>query len=447
MTSSAHFATGNAIAQSFTSRRIIQLSTIIPAFLLFAITWQEAAGLLIVILLLLTFILPDSEISDGGPEGVIARFPAYPLALLLLVFIFRRHLEVVAAAWALAAAGDVMAGAIGEARGTHPLPFNARKTWEGFAAFFVFGWPAAFILLAWVDWHAQPSKMLLVSLAAAVAGALVESMPIRLDDNITVPLLCGGFVFCASRMSMISLYRNLPYLGERAVLAVGINAAFALMAWRLRQVTTSGAVAGFALGSAIYMGFGYRSFLVLFCFFVLGSAATRVGYATKRRRGIAERRRGARTWREAAANTLAPAFFAVLAIATPDQSAFLLALTAALAEAAGDTVASEIGKWASTRAYLITTFRPVPAGEDGGISLVGTAAGFSASIVVVCVGYALGLCAGWGVLAAVLAAFAGNIADSILGALLERRGLATNGAINFIGTSLAGALTLAWALH
>jgi uncharacterized membrane protein len=48
---------------------------------------------------------------------------------------------------------------------------------------------------------------------------------------------------------------------------------------------------------------------------------------------------------------------------------------------------------------------------------------------------------------ALAAAVAGNLFDSVLGATLERRGLVTNGIVNFAGTSFAGALALAFALH
>jgi uncharacterized protein (TIGR00297 family) len=236
-----------------------------------------------------------------------------------------------------------------------------------------------------------------------------------------------------------------PHLGARVALAVLINLIFALVAWRLRQITFSGAVAGFALGTAITMSFGYKSFLILLAFFVLGVAATHLGYRRKMELGIAERRQGARSWREAVANLLAAAVFSILAITTAYQGAFLLALVAALAEAAGDTVASETGKWASARAWLITTFRRVPPGESGGISPAGTVAGFGASGIVVALAWGLGLVKGWEI--GFLAAIAGNIADSVLGATLERRGLLTNGIVNFAGTSFAGVLALVGGFH
>jgi uncharacterized protein (TIGR00297 family) len=186
---------------------------------------------------------------------------------------------------------------------------------------------------------------------------------------------------------------------------------------------------------------------MMFTFFAIGSIATRLGYARKAARGVAEKRGGARSWREAVANTLAGAFFSLLIITTHHEGAFLIALVAAFAEAAGDTVSSEIGQWLSGRAYLITTFKPVPAGENGGVSLGGSIAGFLSSSLVVALALALGLCGKGGAGIALAAAVAGNVMDSLLGATIERRGLVSNGIVNFAGTSFAGMLALAIALR
>jgi uncharacterized protein (TIGR00297 family) len=253
-------------------------------------------------------------------------------------------------------------------------------------------------------------------------------------------------MFCLSLMEWAAFWSNWPYLKLRLLLATVVNLTVALIALGLRLVTRSGAAAGLVLGIAIYLGYGYKSFLLLLAFFALGSAATRLGYARKAARGVAERRGGARSWREAVANTVAAAFFALLVITTQHQAAFLLALIAALAEAAGDTVSSEIGQWLSPKAYLITGLRPVPAGENGGVSWGGTLAGLAASAIVVGLGYGLGLCSRDGAALVLGAAVAGNLLDSLLGATLERRGLVTNGIVNFAGTSFAGALALGFSL-
>jgi uncharacterized protein (TIGR00297 family) len=370
----------------------------------------------------------------------------YPVSVLTLILVYRHSLNVVGAVWAIMALGDGMASVAGEALRGPALPYNPEKTWPGFCAFVLAGTVGAYALSRWANPSISAKSTLVIAALTALVGALVESLPIRLDDNLSVPLVCGGFMFCASLMEWPAFWSNWPFLKLRIWLAIAISLVLALAALALRLVNRSGAIAGFVLGLAIYLGYGYKSFLLLLAFFVLGSAATRLGYAQKVSRGVAERRGGARSWREALANTSAAAFFALLVITTLHDAAFLLALVAALAEAAGDTVSSEIGQWLSPRAYLITSLKPVPAGENGGVSWGGTLAGLAASVVVVGLGYGLGLCGRGGAALALGAAFAGNLLDSCLGAALERRGLVTNGVVNFAGTSFAGGLALGLSL-
>jgi uncharacterized protein (TIGR00297 family) len=301
--------------------------------------------------------------------------------------------------------------------------------------------------MRWVGPQFDAGVALRICAATAIVGALVESAPVRLDDNATVPLVAGAFMYCLCFVERTALNSNLPYLGHRIELALSLNLVLAALALTLKLVNRSGAVTGFLLGIAVYLGWGYKSFLLMFAFFAIGSVATRLGYARKAARAVAERRGGARSWREALANSLAGAFFSLLVITTHHEGAFLLALIAAFAEATGDTVSSEIGQWISGRAYLITTFQPVLAGENGGVSLAGSIAGGLASALIVALAFAMGLCGKGGATIALTAAVAGNLLDSVLGATIERQGRVTNGIVNFAGTSFAGALALAVALH
>jgi uncharacterized protein (TIGR00297 family) len=432
-----------------TTRKLVHISMLGFAFLLPVLTWVQAAGCAILALLFNLFLLPRLALdlrkrpAQESGTSVWTGIVMYPVSVLALILLFRHHMHVVASAWAIMALGDGMASVSGESLRGPALPWNPAKRWSGFVAFVMAGGFGAYVLARWVAPTLPADKVLLVSFAGALVGALVESVPIRLDDNISVPLVSGAFLFCAYLVERTALGGNLPYLQRRILLAAGVNAFFALLALSLKMVNRSGAIAGFLLGVGVYLGYGWRSFLILFTFFVLGSVATRLGYASKARRGVAERRGGARSWREASANTLAGAFFAILAITTHHEAAFLVALVAAFAEAAGDTVSSEIGQWLSRRAYLITTFKPVPAGENGGISLGGTLAGLAASGIVAGMGWGLDLCGPGGAAIALGAGFAGNLLDSVLGATIERQGLVTNGIVNFVGTSFAGALALA----
>jgi uncharacterized protein (TIGR00297 family) len=541
------------------------MASLLFAFLFPYATWKQAAGCALLLLLFDTLILPwlDFDVSKGTvvgrgtgatasglsqpPPGLLVNkeggtwipaghaYPAptangrtgiilYPISVLALIALYRNHLHIAAAAWAMMALGDGMATVIGlrcggdlpsglmahadadsgcaaptcgkplafqpvprassscalagrlslpasaeeivqgpppsarrslsASRAAEPqhlgtLPWNRLRTLPGFISFAVAGTVGAYLLTRWIAPEIPPPKTLMVCAAASLLGAVFESFPIALDDNITVPLVVGAFMFCAYLVERSALDSNLPYLGRRIALAIAVNLAFALLACALKAATRSGAVCGFLLGTAIYLGYGYKSFFLLFAFVLLGSAATRLGFAKKAARGVAEQRGGARSWREALANIVAAAFFAILVITTHHEAAFLIALVAALAEAAGDTVSSEIGQWASDRAYLITTFKLVPAGEDGGISLPGTVAGFAASAIIMGLSLGLGLCGPYrfaGPAIALGAAGVGNLFDSLLGATIQRRGLLTNGMVNFAGTSVAGALALGLAL-
>ena len=433
------------------TRKTVHISMLLFALLLPFLTWVQAAGAALAALLFNLLILPRLGLDLGkrvvdatGESRPIAwtGIVAYPVSVLVLILLFGRRMEVVGAVWAIMALGDGFASIAGETLRGPTIPWNPGKTWSGFFGFIIAGTVGSFLLGRWVDPSFPSTKVLIICAATATVGAVVETLPIGLDDNISVPLVCGGFMYCALLMQWSAVGSNLPYLGVRVVLAVAINGVFALVALALRTVTRSGALMGFLMGFAIYMGYGYKSFLVLLTFFVIGSVATRLGYARKLARGVAESRLGARSWREATANTLAAAFFSILVITTHYEAAFLVALIAALAEAAGDTTSSEIGQWLSGRAYMITTFKPVPAGKDGGISLVGTLAGMGASAAIVAVSYALGLCRPGTAIVAFIAAGAGNLFDSYLGATIERRGLIRNGIVNFIGTSFAGGLAL-----
>jgi len=440
-------------APLFSTRKIVHMAMLSFAFLLPYLTWTQAAGCALLALLFNLVVLPRLGVdlrkstAAAAPAGGWTGILIYPISVLVLILLYRHAMYVVGATWAILALGDGFAGVAGSAWRGPTLPWNREKTWSGFLAFLLAGGAGAYVLTRWTAPTMAPDFALGVCATTALVGALVESAPIRLDDNATVPLVAGAFMFCVCFIERSALDSNLPYLGRRSVLAVAISVALAGLAWGLKLVTPSGAITGFLLGVAVYLGYGYKSFLLMFTFFLLGSVATRLGYARKAARGVAEKRGGARSWREALANSLAGAFFSILIITTHHEGAFLIALIAAFAEAAGDTVSSEIGQWISPRAYLITTLRPVPAGQDGGVSVGGSLAGFLASALIVALGYGMGLCGRGGAALALLGAVAGNLLDSLLGATLERRGRVTNGIVNFAGSSFAGGLALAIALH
>ena len=220
--------------------------------------------------------------------------------------------------------------------------------------------------------------------------------------------------------------------------AIGVTAAFAVLAYVLGMVSMGGAAGGFVVGAVIYASLGPQGFAILALFVVGGSALTRFGYMTKSRAGTAQERGGRRGAKNAAANCTVAVVCALLVAFTGLES-FAAAFVASLGAAFADTAESEVGQLFGRHPRLITTFRRIPPGADGGISLPGTSAGIVAALLTAAFGYALGVFDGTFTLTVVaLAAFIGTMVDSLIGALLPKIGNElTNLACTFSAALLA----------
>lgn len=361
----------------------------------------------------------------------------YPVAVLILVLLFGWRMEVAAAAWVIMAAGDPAARAIGMTVGGRRLPWNRGKTWSGMLAFAVASGAAAFGILAYMGRPAEEAAIL--AFPTALFAAFVETLPWRLNDNLTVPLLSGLFLCGLVLAEATRIVTVLPALGRPFAVALAVNAALAVLFRWTGTVDRSGMAAGFAVGTLTWTFGGSGAFAVLIAFFVLGSSTTRFGRARKERLGVAQAKKGARSARHALANCGVAVYLALLATTAPDPTVWLIAFVAAYATATFDTLSSEVGQAWGGRPVMITTLRRVPVGTDGAVSLVGTLAGFAGAAVVAALAGGLGLLAPAAIMIVLVAAFIGSSADSLLGATLERRGLMDNEAVNFSNT-LVGAL-------
>jgi uncharacterized protein (TIGR00297 family) len=247
--------------------------------------------------------------------------------------------------------------------------------------------------------------------------------------------------------------------------ALGISAIFGLIVWKLRAGTPAAAATGASICASLMFSttqYPYQwswlhgGLLPLLAVFLLTYVATKIGRGKKERLGTGESRRG-RTAAQVAANlgVAALAAFPILILAQPTflQKAFeaiasFAALTA-LAEAAADTVSSEIGQVFGGQPRLITTFRQVEKGTDGGITILGTLAGAGAAFIVVAIGFwaihgTQSLTDSWpSICLATAGGVFGLLFDSLLGATLERRGWLNNDAVNFLSTLSAVGFTLA----
>ena len=433
-----------------TKRKLLHMAVGGFAFLLRFLTWPQAVAAALLAFLFNWQVLPriggramwrEHEHRAGSALGMLA----YPVSVLALVLAFRDDLWKAAAVWALLAFGDGMAGLVGQAVGGPRLPWNAGKGWAGLLAFVVFGTLAAAVLAGWTlrlpasSWVA-PGMVGAVA-AAALLAALAETVPTTLDDNLTVPLVGGLALWLATLAEPGRLLQH-PELGARLAAGLAVNALVAAAAMKARSIDVPGAVSAVLIGTAITAGTTLRGFAVMAAFFVVGSAVTRLGYRIKAARGIAQEKGGARGWRNAWANGGVPALLALMAGLTPPglSELFVLAFAASVATAAADTCSSEVGKAYGRRTFLITTFRPVPPGTEGAVSLEGTLGGLAGGALVAAVGAALGLYTWPAATLVALAGLLGSLAESVIGTVAERRGWLDNDLLNALNTAIGGGL-------
>jgi uncharacterized protein (TIGR00297 family) len=345
----------------------------------------------------------------------------------------------VAAVWANLSVGDAASNLVGRHFGRRPLPWNPHKSWLGSLAGLIAASAAGFVLILWTGFPAPPEGRIALALGYALATALVcaiaESLPLPIDDNLTISIVGSTFLLWLSQ-ARTPLHRDPQDLLVSVLVPLALGGA----AYALATLTPSGLVSGVVVGAVGWHAFGAAGFALLSLFFILGSFFSHVGYVRKEASGIAQPNQGRRSARHVLGKGGAATLAALAGSFVETHAAGGLAFSAAVAAALYDTTATELGQLWGRTTILLTSFESVPRGTVGGVSLEGSLAGLGAAVLIVAAAVALRLIGPVGGLCALAAA---TVAAHLEGYLAARTGARVSGELmNALHTSAAMLLAL-----
>ena len=227
--------------------------------------------------------------------------------------------------------------------------------------------------------------------------------------------------------------------------AFALNALLIALAQRLPLLTSSGWIHAGALGTILWGCLGWRGWLAVVIYLVLGSMVTRLGMAQKKLAGLAEGRGGRRgpenVWGSAATGAVVAI---LIKLGLGSQSLLMIGFAASFAAKLADTFGSEIGKRWGRTTVLITTLRSVPAGTDGAISLEGTLASALGSLLMTFVMVSLSLLPfGFQAILVALIGLLATLMESLLGAIAQNKiSWLSNELVNGLQTSFAAVFAI-----
>lgn len=217
--------------------------------------------------------------------------------------------------------------------------------------------------------------------------------------------------------------------------AFGASAAIAFIAWRLRSLSLSGAVAAMLVGcAALSASWGMGFYLV--SWFALATVLSKIGKQRKAARvsGVIEKGSQRDAWQVLANGGV----FCVCSLSVvyakhsgaPENQLGIFSMLAgagSLAAAGADTWATEIGTLYGGAPWSLRTFSRVPTGTSGAITLAGTLAMVAGALV-----------------SALLAFVFALVMPSTGSSLTEHAGLIGTVAVGGIAGALADTLVGAW---
>lgn len=205
-----------------------------------------------------------------------------------------------------------------------------------------------------------------------------------------------------------------------------LAALVAYAAYRVHALNRSGAMAAFVLGAIVFGLGGLAWAVVLLTFFITSSGLSRFFKRRKEKVEDSFAKGGQRDAWQVAANGGVAGLAVLLHLFYPQSVMPWVMFASAFAAANADTWATELGVLNKTWPRRLTTWKTVPPGTSGGVSLAGTLAAAAGSLLIALAAVLLWPDAGTGTgdslifgVVILVAGLGGSLVDSLLGATIQ----------------------------
>ena len=321
--------------------------------------------------------------EDGKPV------PSYGPVLFPLIFLLQalvlwnEHIWILQTSMLVLGIGDALAALVGTASGgQHMAGFqNNRKSLQGAVAMFL----SSLLILSVTMLVFQPQfsgglvgqplwMLLSLALLLALLATAVEALLSYGLDNLFIPISIA-YVLYVIEVTQMATVEGFLIGGLFALL-------LALFSVAVKFLNNSGATATFLLGTTIFGVGGLVWTVPLLTFYLLSSILSKLGRKRKARFDLVFEKGSQRDAGQVYANGgIAWLMMAIYSLSGDPYIFF--AYLGTLAAVQADTWATEIGTmWPNPKAWLISTFKEVPVGTSGGVSIPGTSASFVGSLLI-----------------------------------------------------------------
>ncbi len=304
--------------------------------------------------------VPGIEATDKSKRHMGSVW--YALALLTLsIYFFQNtyYMYIGAIAILTLGYGDGLATLVGEYFGKHKFGVRNKSAEGSFTMLFV-----TFLIITVLLQYSFPTQQIAtLALYISVFATMVELFAPGGTDNFLVPIGVALYTY---------LLVEAPWF-EPMALAITITSVIIFIVMLTKALSPGAAFCSLLMGSAIYILAGPVPYGCLLLFY-LTSMVIEHGH----KKPLKEKQRNLTQVEE---DGLAVLLFAIMYAYTQSEVA-LIAIFVAIAGATADTWSSGIGYYSKQKVRSILSGKPLPKGESGGVTQLGTLGAFLGALLI-----------------------------------------------------------------